>query len=132
MNQTDTQKLLPCPLPTCGCEAELGRAFGDPYYVHSIECSDCGLTLSVSCVDDEPPKSLFDLWNTRLSPTGEDGLLNKKKMVDELWRHKQIMFDSGLPLSGTAMSIFGTLARRVEVGEFDTAVSNTASREGKV
>lgn len=63
--------LLPCPLPTCGCEAELGRSFGDPYYVHSIECSECGLTLSVACVDKEPPKSLLDLWNTRTQSTPE-------------------------------------------------------------
>jgi hypothetical protein len=57
--------LLPCPLQSCGCEAELGRAFGDPYYVHSIECSECGICLSVTSTGETPPQSLFDLWNTR-------------------------------------------------------------------
>jgi hypothetical protein len=72
--QSISSELLPCPLPSCGSDAEIGRAFGDPYYVHSIECSECGVCLSVTSTSDSPPQSMFDLWNTRsgrLSPAGD-------------------------------------------------------------
>ena len=55
--------------------------------------------------------------------------VDKQKIVAELRRLKMIMFDSGLPLSGTAMTEFGRLANRVEAGEFDS-LSPDASPEG--
>lgn len=43
----------------------------------------------------------------------------KQRIIDEMLRQKQIWFESGLPLSGTAMTIFGRLAAQIEAGEFD-------------
>lgn len=51
------------------------------------------------------------------------GVVDKQRIVDELYRHKQILFDSTLPLSGTMMTMFGALARRVEAGDFDALAS---------
>jgi hypothetical protein len=59
-------------------------------------------------------------------------MIDKQRIVTELRRLKRLMFDSGLPLSGTAMVTFGTLADRVEAGEFDAAPLSSSMPVGEL